>query len=231
MGAVVWDTESDPAMLAFGGYERYPRESVPAPVSHHAHHHFTYPSGVYHTLGNLAQGLMHKKTAVGEFAHWTPDSDVRETKIAYHIELEVAGVSDKKTIKVVCLSPRTLLVEGVALRPDLLRGREGDGELVWKDEGVSNGVAKKAEAKKAEGNGKDALDGGPCTKCADTENEMTTNIIHGERKIGSWHRTFTLPLGCDLTTTKAKLDAGLLHISVFKKDGLVGDEAKTVEVE
>jgi len=176
MGAVVWDTESDPAMLAFGGYERYARESVPAPVSHHAHHHFTYPSGVSHTLGNLAQGLTHKKTAIGGFAHWTPDSDIRETKIAYHIEMEVAGVSNKKTIKVVCVSPGTLLVEGVALRPELLRGREGDGESVWKEEGVSDGAVKKAEAKKTEGNVKDALDGGPCTKCADTENEMTTNI-------------------------------------------------------
>ena len=60
---------------------------------------------------------------------------------------------------------------------------------------------------------------------------MTTEIIHGERKIGSWHRTFTLPLDRDLTTTKAKLDAGLLHISVFKNDGSGGDEAKMVAVE
>jgi len=34
-----------------------------------------------------------------------------------------------------------------------------------------------------------------------------------------------------LTTTKAKLEAGLLHISVFKKDGFVGEEAKMIGVE
>ena len=186
MGAVVWDTppETDPAMLTFGGYERYAREGVPAPIPHHVHHYFTDASGLYHTLGNLAQGLTHKKTAIGDFAHWTPDSDVRETKLAYHIEMEVPGVSDKKTIKVACLSPRTLLVEGVALRPDLLRGREGDGESVRKGDGVTNDKIKKAEATKVEVNGKGGLDGGPCIRCPDTENEMTTKIIHGERKIG-----------------------------------------------
>jgi len=229
MGAVVGDTEleSDSTNLALGDHERYGHESVPGPVSHHAHHHFTYPSAMYHTFG----GLTHKNTAIGEFAHWTPNSDVRETEIAYHIEMEVAGVSDKKTIKVACLAPRTLLVEGVAERADLLRGREGDGESVWKGEGVANGADKKLEAKKVEVNGKDDIDGGPCTKCADTENEMTTKVIHGERKIGSWHRTFTLPVGCDLTTTKAKLDAGLLHISVFKKDRFGANKAKIVTVE
>jgi len=217
-----------PAMTTFGGYEKFARESVPIPVSHQHHHHYNYPSGVYHTLGNLAEGLTHKKTANGGFAHWTPVSDVRETKIAYHIEIEVPGVSDKKAIKIECLSPQTLQVEGTALRPDLIRGREGDGEPVW-ESGVSNGKTKEARV-----NGKDAQDGGPCTKCADsrdTESEMTTKIIHGERKIGTWRRLFTLPIGCDMTTVKAKLDAGLLHISVFKMEGLVGEDAKMVEIE
>jgi len=232
MGAVVWDSilESEfPAMTTFGGYEKYARESVPIPVSHQHHHHYNYPSGVYHTLGNLAEGLTHKKNITGEFAHWTPTSDVRETKIAYHIEMEVPGVSDKKAIKIECLSPRTLQVEGTALRPDLIRGREGDGEAVWKSDSVSNGDVKKAEV-----NGEDAQDGGPCTKCADSrdsESEMTMKIIHGERKIGLWRRIFTLPIDCDMTTVKAKLDAGLLHISIFKKQGLVGEDAKMVEIE
>ena len=119
------------------------------------------------------------------------------------------------------------------MRPDLLRGHEGDGELVWKEVDVANGEVKKAadEKVKVKANDKVALDGGPCIKCADTANEMTTEIIHSERKIGPWHRTFTLPLDCDLATTKAKLEAGLLHISVFKKDICVGNEAKMVGVE
>ena len=250
MGAVVWDGMMDSeyptsivggyerhardSVLApvlhhsFGNYERHVHNNVPSPVLHHAHHLINYPGGTYHTLGNLAQGLTHKKTAIGEFSYWTPDSDVRETKTAYHIEMEVAGVSDKKTIKVVWQSPRTLLVEGVASRRDLTGEHESDAESVWKGNGVTTGEVKKAKAKTVEVNGKDALNRGPV---AGTENGMTTTLLHDERKIGSWHRTFTLPTGCDCTTTKAKLDAGLLHILISKKDASVEDEGKLVVVE
>lgn len=59
---------------------------------------------------------------------------------------------------------------------------------------------------------------------------MTTSAVLGEHKIDSWRWTATLPLDCNLTTTKAKLDARLLHISLSMKNGLVGDEAKIVGV-
>jgi len=233
MGAVVWDTaqDSEPVFSAFNSHEKYTPKIESAPVSNHAHHHITHPNGVYHTLGNLAHGFTHKQIAIGGFAHWEPDSDVRETKIAYHIEIEAAGVSDKNTIKVSLLSPNVLQVEGVALRPDLLRGREGDGELMWNGEGAVKDKVDGEDTKQNGISGKDAPDGGPCTHCPDTENEMTTRIIRGERKIGAWHRNFTLPLDCDLTTTRAKLEAGLLHISVFKKVGSMGDNAKRIVVE
>jgi len=233
--AVVWDTVLDSDILAtgtYGGYEKYGRESVPIPVSHQHHHHFHYPSGVYHTLGNLAGGAKDQTVTKGDFFSWTPDSDIRETQIAYHIEIEVPGVSDKKAIQIVWLSPTRLQIEGTALRLDLIRGREGDGDPIGKSHPApapnkgTNGVSEKSDV-----DVKNDRDGGPCKRCADTENEMTTILIHGERKIGAWLRSFVLPTGCDMTTLKAKLDAGLLHISVFKKKDFVADGTKTVEIE
>ena len=233
MGTVVWDTlpESDPRLSTLGGYEKYARENIPLPISQQHHHHYHYPSGVFHTLGALAEGVTRARNTIEDFAHWSPPADVRETTIAYHIEVEVPGISDKKAVKISLLSGRTLQVEGVAARPHLVRGREGDGELVGKADVVANGDG---VAKGVDVNGKDAQDGGLCTKCVDSrdsESEMTIKLIRGERKMGTWRRVFTLPVGCDMDTVKAGLDAGLLHISVFKKEGIVEEEAKMVVVE
>lgn len=237
MGSVVWpDTlqSENPAVTTFGGYEKYARQSSPSSVAHQHHHHFHYPSGVFHTLGNLAEPFTYKGHD-GGLASWTPDSDVRETKTAYHIEIEVPGVSDKKAVHIAWLSPRILQVEGAAVRPDLARGRDQDDKPKWESGGAgaaANGETKKAHiGQSADTSAKSAQDSRPCQKCADNENEMTTRIIHGERKIGSWRRLYTLPVGCDMTTLKAKLDAGLLQVSVLKQEGLVGEGMKSIEIE
>jgi len=221
--AVAWDSvpESEfPAMTTFGGYDKLAREavSIPIPVTHQHQHHFHYPGGVYHTLGKLSG---HKNSSNSNIALWSPSADVRETELAYHIDMEVPGVSEKKAIKIAWLSPTTFHVDGVAVRPDLIRGREGEGEPMWESDVVSGGNSGSEPA------GSKPKDGGGCAKCADSEEEMTTRFISSERKIGAWRRNFTLPGGCDMSTLKAKLDAGMLHISVFKK----AVEGNVVEVE
>lgn len=222
--AVVWDSilESEfPAMTSLGGYDKIAREgvsAVPVPATQQHHHHFHYPSGVYHALGSLSAGLQHKKHSA---LSWAPNADIRETKLAYHIEMEVPGVADKKSIKMAWLSPNTFQVDGLATRPDLVRGREGDGDPMWESDVISGGSSSSEKA------GTKSKDSGPRVKCTDSENEMTTLLISGERKIGPWRRIFTLPLGCDMSTLKAKLDAGMLRISVFKK----AEERHEIEVE
>jgi HSP20 family molecular chaperone IbpA len=60
---------------------------------------------------------------------------------------------------------------------------------------------------------------------------MTTKLLHGERKTGSWRRCFSLPIDCDMKTLRAGLEAGLLHISIFKRDMAGGEPATKIEVE
>jgi hypothetical protein len=69
------------------------------------------------------------------FPSWTPNTDIRETKLAYHIEIEVPGVTDRKNLLIQWMSPRTLLVEGDIKRPPVGRGRSAEGETLWEQNG------------------------------------------------------------------------------------------------
>jgi len=54
-------------------------------------------------------------------------------------------------------------------------------------------------------------------------------LLH-ERKVGSWQRTFTLPLDVDMKALRAKLDAGLLGIYLPKRD-LTGEPKVKIRIE
>jgi HSP20 family molecular chaperone IbpA len=220
MGAVVWDTVLDsiiPTQHTLGDLN-------PLPSSNQHHHHYHYPGGVYHSLSNIASGFGHQKTSSGELVSWTPDCDVRETKKAYYIDIEAPGISDKKAIQISWLSGRVLQIDGVTTRSLL----EGDGEPTVKSSTASNGISKDTKVKM-----KADEEDVPCEKCASQGfgANSTTNIIRGERKIGSWRRHLTLPVGCDLTSLKAKLDAGLLQITVTKNEGFPPEGARNIEIE
>ena len=228
--AVVFDTvlESElPATTCFGTYKTAERGGRSEVVHHH---HFPYPSGYAHHLSKLSAAFKHKKHASEDVVSWTPDSDIRETKLGYHIEMELPGVSDKKDILIQWMLPRTMLVEGRAARPHVGRGPQADGDTMWESDVVSGSETnrvKKQGVDKSEGD----QDGGPCARYPDTENEVTTKLLHGERRIGLWRRVFTLPVDSDMKTMKAGLEAGLLHISVAKKELGGGEPATRVEVE
>jgi HSP20 family molecular chaperone IbpA len=220
MGAVVWDTVLDteiPSQTTLGDLN-------PLPSSNQHHHHYHYPGGLYHSLSNLAPSFSHQKTSTGELVSWTPDCDVRETTTGYHIEIEVPGISDKNAIQVAWLSGRTLQIDGVTVRPHL----KGDSEPMREGDTVSNGVDKETKVKS-----KSVHEDNQCQKCASQGfgSNSTTNIIRGERKIGAWRRLISLPVGCDLTSLRAKLEAGLLQISVSKNDGFPPEGARTIEIE
>lgn len=233
--AVVWDTPEtspwEPTAKEFLGHHDASKDG------HREVHHFHYPQ-----LTAMTEAFKHKRHANGDIASWTPSSDIRETNLAYHIEMELPGVTDKKQILIQLIKPRTLVVEGKATRPDLFRGREADGEPMWETGPAANGDSNKnGHAKPApKANHEPAAathkhdhdeDGGELFRCPDTENEMMTRLIHGERKIGSWRRSFTLPADVDMNSVKATLEFGLLHISVLRHDVPTGEQMVKIEVQ
>jgi len=222
--AVVWNTDLDSEIPTRTSLTDYGKPA--ADVHHHHFHHLARGHNLH--LNALAESIFrHKRQSNGDIASWTPDSDVRETKLAYHIDLELPGVIDKKDILIQWMSPHTVLVEGKAMRPGLTRGREATGEAMWESDLVSDATKGSTDEASKNDNFKD---GGACVRCADTAEERTMRLIHGERKIGAWRRYFTLPIDADMRTLKAGLQAGLLHISVFKKEG-AGEGFVTVEIE
>jgi len=67
-------------------------------------------------------------------------------------------------------------------------------------------------------------DGGPCVRTASRETieaeilaDSIPTLLLGERKIGSWRRTFTLPEDVMMKELKTRLEGGLLRITLPKR--------------
>jgi len=80
-------------------------------------HHFLFPTVSLHDLKSKIEQVSHH--AQPPAVPIVPNADIRETRQAYHIEIEVPCVTDKNACIVHWLSPRILLVRGDILRPDI----------------------------------------------------------------------------------------------------------------
>lgn len=105
-------------------------DAKPSQEAHASHFHFP-PVSIHN--------LKHKMEA---HSHWPrkhqhpppafcPETDIRETKLAYHIEIDVAGSSDKERFIIQWMSPRTLVVQGELERPVVGFGKDAQGDSLW----------------------------------------------------------------------------------------------------
>jgi HSP20 family molecular chaperone IbpA len=65
---------------------------------------------------------------------------------------------------------------------------------------------------------------------SDVQNHDIPLLIHNERKVGTFERTFTLPMDVDMKELKSKLQDGLLRIDLPKRD-LSGEPKMKIEAE
>jgi len=197
------------------------------PVQPHPSHpsHFQFPRTSLHQVtvhshfkGPHAPGSVH---APKSGTSWSPPTDIRETMSAYHIEIECPGVADdnKNDVMIQWMSPHTLLVQGVAYRPQNIGLTDpGEGKRVWEGKD-GEGWAKEAGHAK-----QNSTDGGPLVRTPSREtveaellSDLTPSILLSERKVGPWRRTFTLPEDVEMKELKARLEGGLLRIDLPKK--------------
>jgi HSP20 family molecular chaperone IbpA len=125
------------------------------PSAHHMQmhsHHFHFPptslldasASFSKKLRAVGQKLSHcadgERGAAGRGrgSSWSPDTDIRQTKYAYHIEIEVPGTTDKETLLIQWLSPSTLIVRGEIERPFVGHGKAAEGAYQW-EQGDENG--------------------------------------------------------------------------------------------
>jgi HSP20 family molecular chaperone IbpA len=106
---------------------------------HHGQmHHFHFPPVGLQSMARKFSYHRDKCSHTGgepRLSSWTPNTDIRETKLVYHIEIEVPGVMDRQSLLIQWMSPRTLLVEGDIKRPPIGRGKNAEGETLWEQEG------------------------------------------------------------------------------------------------
>ena len=147
-----------------------------------------------------------------------PETDISETASVYRIEMELAGISDRRSVEIKWPGLRTLVVQGVWKGAEVVGG-VGDGTDVgdmkvngemWKKGGVGgkmNGVNAVEEGIE---NGDGDAQGN------DVERSEPAYILR-ERGLGVFQRTFELPVGVDIAACTASLEHGLLRIDVPKK--------------
>jgi len=195
------------------------------PVQPHPAHpsHFEFPRRSLHELtltthfrGPHTPGSVSAPKPAAGGAAWVPATDIRETMRAYHIEIETPGVTDKEQILIQWMSPHTILVQGEARRPkNIGLLDETDGSREWEGEG--DGWPTEA------GHGKEE-DGAPLMRTPSRETieaellaDSMPTVLLGERRLGSWRRTFTLPDDVEMKELRARLVGGLLRLDLPKR--------------
>lgn len=178
-------------------------------LSHHyplRHHPFEHTR---HALGHAFRGLSDFGGAGNGLI--CPAIDVRESETVFYIDVDLPGMKDKKEMTLKWISARTMLLRAVVKRAptpeDVGKGEEkGEDKDKEQEEEYHHRHHHHDEPEK-----------GPFT------------TVH-ERKVGLFGRMFNFPVDVDHDVTTAKLEAGVLSISVKKVKAEMPVDRK-VEVE
>ena len=211
-------------------------------------HHFHFPPtsllDASHKFGEhlRAQGRKLSHAAYGERGYvgsgsvssWSPNTDIRQTKHAYHIEIEVPGTTDKETLLIQWLSPCTLIVRGHIERPFIGHGKAAEGAYQFQQneesaEGYPTGDATGSTNVEGKTTGDSEKMKATAKDSGDDSADIPLFVLE-ERKTGPWQRTFTLPHDVDMKALKARLEGGLLRIDIPIKE-VSGEPGIKVEIE
>lgn len=126
-----------------------------------------------------------------------PDVDMRDYDTGYAIDIEVPGLSDRRSIKVEWTSKHDIMISGSLARPDI-------PSMILHQDPTEHGVEKTKGSKEEK-----------------KDESFTPILLVGERRTGSFHRRFHLPVEVDAANMRAKLENGLLKIRVDKENSSV----------
>jgi HSP20 family molecular chaperone IbpA len=120
----------------------------------HTSHHFHFPpTGLLaarnsfnshlrtsgRRLSHAADGERGPAGKAGVVSSWSPRTDIRQTRLAYHIEIEVPGTTNKEELAIEWLSPSTLVVRGEVERPFVGHGKAAEGVFQFEQNEESTG--------------------------------------------------------------------------------------------
>lgn len=199
------------------------------------HHHHVVPPPLKH--------------AVHDFVHPfgdgyqvpAPPCDIRETKTAYYLDVELPGLRDKGGVRLRWTGTRSLFVDAKIQRDKL-----PDGEEAKKEGGVAaaataavaapggvvqegkvtpspaeadqEGPSSSSSSSSSESDKKKKKKSkGKGKKKSTKKEEKKVHFLKKERKIGEMARAFNFPVDVDQDKTVAKLAYGVLSVVVPKK--------------
>jgi HSP20 family molecular chaperone IbpA len=166
---------------------------------------------------------------------FSPRFDVFETADVYHLEGDLPGVGDKKSISIEFSDERTLLIRGRVERtvskptPQPVNQIEGEGEASKEEKenrrrslqptvedtededdfSVVSASSSSSSAKKAENKDNKRQE-------QPHDEEPPRKVWLSERNYGDFQRTFSFPSPVDTESVSAKLENGLLTVVVPK---------------
>jgi HSP20 family molecular chaperone IbpA len=137
-----------------------------------------------------------------------PDVDISDAIGYYLIELEAPGIKSADSIALNWTSWRSLVVAGSSFRS-------------WEPDTSANPRTTSNGHRAGESADRSDLDAsalkGSKVKVNDVNDQLPPFLVVGERRIGSFRREFHFPVDIVVEKVEAKLEAGLLRVSVPKK--------------
>lgn len=195
-------------------------ETCPPPNAH-PHHHL-----LPHWGQNFAKRFHDKDTLIH-----SPRADVIETTSAFHIDVELPGLSNKADITLKWLSSRTILVSCIIRRKVVLEtGKEQTPPA------ISNGdnTSKTATTDGSKAETLTSLAGQPVAATNGdfpASERPAQHLTISERNIGQVSRAFNFPVDVEHKKTKGRLSAGLLTLVVLKMDHEKAEHLHEVDLE
>ena len=158
------------------------------------------------------------RSAASHIRAFQPKFDVRELKDAYELHGELPGI-DQKDMDIEFTDPHTLVVKGRVERTYEEGTKPEQGRITGE---VSNEQQKAAHKATVEDASEDKKQDGAVAQAGkgqvekhQGEKEEATYWV-SERSVGEFHRSFSFPSRVDQDNVKAKLNNGVLTITVPK---------------
>jgi HSP20 family molecular chaperone IbpA len=212
----------------------YPPQLYYVPEPYHTtaipkHHHFDQHSHIPPALDSARQAIGHAFHAIekelvhpyGDYPLPTPNTDIRESRSAYYIDVELPGIQDKRDVVLKWTALTTLYLEANIKRqptPEEFEAQKQDGP-VSRPQSPS---PERASEESTEGQ-----DG----KKKHSKREKPVHTIKRERRVGRFARAFAFPVAVDQEKVTAKLAYGILSITVPKKVETADPEHKHVDID
>ncbi|KAK0928250.1 hypothetical protein LTR29_017459 [Friedmanniomyces endolithicus] len=154
-----------------------------------------------------------------------PDVDFSDVTSAYLIDLEVPGLKDPNALTIQWLSWRHLVITGTTTRPLHFKGVYGSDPAAPLStyHGANGTTINRKGAQNGDGDGQSLYaavgkDSKLMREEAEDGSDLPPWLIIAERRIGAFRREFRFPVDVDMEKLDARLDAGLLHVVVPKKE-------------